>query len=195
MSERSECTPRWKRATDLAVGAVLLVFLAAPMLAIALAVLLDTGRPVLIKQRRIGRACREFGMWKFRTLPKATPQLAKSELSQIQFRATWLGRLMRRYSLDEFPQLLNVIAGEMSLIGPRPALFTQDDLVALRRNAGVMCARPGLTGLAQVSGRELLTLADKVVLDAEYVRTLSPLRDLRILLLTFGAVLRSRGGY
>src|SRR6185503_12877812 len=98
-------------------------------------------------------------------------------------------------SLDELPQLLNVLAGDMSLIGPRPALFTQDDLVSLRRAAGVLRIRPGLTGLAQIHGRENLTLEQKVALDAEYVRRLSPLLDLAIALQTASAVLGARGSY
>ncbi len=182
--------------TDLVVGLPLLAALAIPMALIALAILVDSGRPVIVSQRRIGVGSREYRMWKFRTLPQHTPQVAKSHLAGIGgITPTPLGRFMRRYSVDELPQLIHVVTGEMSLIGPRPALYTQDDLVGMRERAGVMCARPGLTGLAQVRGRELLTLEDKVALDAEYVRTMNPLNDLRIALLTVGAVVRSRGGY
>ena len=197
VSEASErVLPGWKRATDVAGAAAAVIVAAFPMLVIAGAILADSGRPVLIKQRRIGIGGGEFGMWKFRTLPVGTPQMAKSDLLRgMQPATTRLSRFLRRYSLDELPQLFNVLAGTMSLIGPRPALFTQDDLVALRLAAGVLRVRPGLTGLAQVSGRENLTLEEKVALDADYVRRLTPGLDLWIVLRTGGAVLRARGSY
>jgi len=188
--------PAWKRATDVIGGAIALVIATIPMLLVAGAILLDSGRPILIKQRRIGIDGSEFGMWKFRTLPVGTPQMAKADLLRGPVpNMTPLGRVLRRYSLDELPQLFNVLAGTMSLIGPRPALFTQDDLVALRLAAGALRVRPGLTGLAQVSGRENLTLEEKTALDADYVRRLSPGLDLWIAVRTGGAVLRARGSY
>lgn len=188
--------PAWKRGTDVIGGAIALIVAAIPMLVISAAIIADSGRPVLIKQRRIGIGGGEFGMWKFRTLPVGTPQMAKSDLLRGPVPSmTRLGRVLRRYSLDELPQLFNVLAGTMSLIGPRPALYTQDDLVALRLAAGALRVRPGLTGLAQVSGRENLTLEEKTALDAEYVRRLSPALDLQIALRTGGAVLRARGSY
>ena len=188
--------PAWKRATDLVGGSAALVIAAIPMLVISAAILADSGRPVLIKQRRIGIHGIEFGMWKFRTLPVGTPQMAKADLLRRPVpNTTALGRFLRRYSLDELPQLFNVVAGTMSLIGPRPALYTQLDLVALRLAAGALRVRPGLTGLAQVSGRENLSLEEKTALDADYVRRLSPALDLRIALRTGGAVLRARGSY
>lgn len=193
-SQRARAESRvWKTLTDAIGGGVLLAVAAVPMIVISAAILLDSGRPVLLRQRRIGRDGREFGMWKFRTLPKDSPQLAKSELDTLTMRVTALGRFMRRYSIDELPQLLNVLTGEMSLVGPRPALFTQRDLVSMRTLAGAMEVKPGLTGLAQVSGREDLTLEQKVALDAEYARHVSPSRDLAILIRTIPAVTRARG--
>jgi O-antigen biosynthesis protein WbqP len=187
--------PLWKRGTDIVGGLAALVVSAIPMLVIAGAIVADSGRPVLLRQRRIGVHGQEFQMWKFRTLHVDTPQLAKSELRATGLQTSPLGRFLRRYSLDELPQLLNVLSGDMSLIGPRPALFTQHDLVALRRDAGVLRVRPGLTGFAQIKGRENLSLEDKVALDAEYVRRMSPLTDLSIALRTASAVLRARGSY
>jgi O-antigen biosynthesis protein WbqP len=165
------------------------------MTAIGLAILAEDGRPVLIRQRRIGQGGREYRMWKFRTLPRDTPQMAKSALGPEGMQVTPLGRFLRRHSLDELPQLLNVLTGEMSLVGPRPALYTQDDLTSMRAAAGVLAAKPGLTGLAQVSGREDLSLPEKVALDAEYVRGMSLGLDLRIALRTVRAVLRPRGSF
>jgi O-antigen biosynthesis protein WbqP len=193
--EDSELRPAWKRATDLVGGTIALFIAAFPMLAIAIAIKIESGSPVMLRQRRIGVHGVEFQMWKFRSLPIDTPQLAKSDLMARGLQPSGLGRVLRRYSLDELPQLLNVLGGEMSLIGPRPALFTQDDLVSLRRAAGVLRVRPGLTGLAQIHGRENLTLEQKVALDAEYVRRLSPTLDLSIVLRTASAVLGARGSY
>jgi O-antigen biosynthesis protein WbqP len=183
----------WKRAEDLIVGVILLVAFLIPSILVAGAIILESGWPPLLRQRRIGVCGREFLMWKFRTLPANTPQVAKGELEQIAARATPLGRFLRRTSVDELPQLLNVIDGAMSLVGPRPALFTQKDLTAMRMSRGVLRARPGLTGLAQVSGRENLTLEQKVELDERYVTTMSPLVDLSIAFQTIGAIVSGRG--
>lgn len=165
------------------------------MTAIAIAIVAESGRPALIRQRRIGRGGHEYLMWKFRTLPRDTPQVAKSDLGAQGLRVTPLGRFLRRHSLDELPQLVNVLTGEMSLVGPRPALYNQDDLTAMRAAAGVLAAKPGLTGLAQVSGREDLPLPEKVALDADYVRTMSLGLDISIALRTVLAVLRPRGSF
>lgn len=187
--------PRWKRAMDIVGGVILLAIAALPMILVAATILLESGRPVLIRQRRIGANEIEYLMWKFRSLPVDTPQMSKADLRQRGITPTRFGRLVRRYSIDELPQLLNVVVGEMTLVGPRPALFTQDDLIALRRQAGILHLRPGLTGLAQVSGREDLTLEQKVALDAEYNRRMSPYSDLVIGLRTASAVLRGRGSF
>jgi O-antigen biosynthesis protein WbqP len=165
------------------------------MVVVGVAILVDSGWPVLLHQRRIGRYGHEYRMWKFRTLPKGTPEVAKSQLALAAMRLTTLGRFLRRHSLDELPQLLNVLAGDMSLVGPRPALYTQHDLTAMRLAQGVLTAKPGLTGLAQVSGREDLSLAEKVSLDASYVRSMSLLNDARILLRTISLLMRPRGSY
>ena len=180
---------------DIAGSVVGLIVLALPMGAIAVAIWLESGRPILISQRRIGSGGREYRMWKFRTLPPKTPQLSKADLIAAGIHAGPLGQILRRYSLDELPQVVNVLHGDMSLVGPRPALFTQDDLMRLRRDAGIADVRPGLTGLAQISGREDLTLEQKVALDVDYAKQLSPLSDLAILLRTTVAILRARGSY
>lgn len=166
-----------------------------PMLILAIAVFFDSGWPVLIRQRRIGQYGAEYRMWKFRTLAKDTPQMAKSELGAEQMRATRLGHFLRRYSLDELPQLVNVLLREMSIVGPRPALFTQRELIEMRAANGVLRLRPGLTGLAQVNGREDLELAEKVALDLEYARSMTLAGDVKILARTLGAVVRPRGSF
>lgn len=165
------------------------------MAALALLIRLDSPGAPLIRQRRIGQSGREYLMYKFRTLPDNTPQMSKELMRQEQIRPTRLGSRLRRYSVDELPQLINVVLGEMSLVGPRPALYTQTDLTDLRSRSGVLRVKPGMTGLAQVSGREDLELEEKVRLDAEYVSRLSPWLDIRIVSQTLSAVLRARGSY
>lgn len=190
---RMSSFPRWKRTCDLLVGGAGLVLSAIPIALISVAILFDSGRPMFLRQSRIGADGRGYLMWKFRTLPRDTPQMSKAELQRIDIKATPLGQILRRYSLDEVPQLLNVLAGDMTLVGPRPALYTQHDLVAMRREVGILHARPGMTGLAQISGREDLTLEQKVALDREYVLRMSPLLDASIVLRTARAVLQARG--
>jgi O-antigen biosynthesis protein WbqP len=187
--------PRWKRSCDLLLGGAGLALAAIPIALISAAILLDSGRPVFLRQSRIGANGRGYLMWKFRTLPQDTPQMSKTELQSIGVRPTRLGRALRRYSLDELPQLLNVVAGDMTLVGPRPALYTQHDLMAMRAAAGILHARPGMTGLAQISGREELTLEEKVALDVEYVRRMSLAFDASIVLRTARAVLQARGSF
>lgn len=187
--------PFWKTAMDLGIGTLLAV-VAAPLFAlVVIAVGLDGGWPIFIRQRRIGRHGHEYLMWKLRTMPRDTPDMAKAQLDHSRLRISWLGRFLRRHSVDELPQLLNVLAGDMSLVGPRPALYTQDDLIALRRVHGAFAVKPGLTGLAQVSGREGLTLEQKVALDVEYTRKMTPWLDLRIFVRTIAAVVRPRGNF
>jgi O-antigen biosynthesis protein WbqP len=164
-----------------------------PLALISAAILLDSGRPIFLRQSRIGANGDSYLMWKFRTLPQDTPQMSKADLQRTGVKPTPLGRVLRRYSLDELPQLLNVLSGDMTLVGPRPALYTQHDLVAMRREVGILHAKPGMTGLAQISGREDLTLEQKVALDCEYVRGMSPRLDASIVLRTARAVLQARG--
>jgi O-antigen biosynthesis protein WbqP len=180
---------------DLVIGAMLAAVAAVPIAAFALAVGIESGRPVLIRQRRIGRHGREYLMWKLRTMPKDTPQMAKAELDHSQIHISRLSRFVRRHSIDELPQLLNVLTGDMSLVGPRPALYTQADLIRLRQSRGVFSLRPGLTGLAQVSGREDLTLDEKVALDLEYATKLNLLLDVWIMFRTVATIVRPRGSF
>jgi O-antigen biosynthesis protein WbqP len=147
----------------------------------------------MVRQRRIGVDGQEFLMWKFRSLPRGTPQVAKEGLSSFDIRVTRLGKFLRRTSIDELPQVLNVFVGDMSLVGPRPALFNQYELTEMRMKRGVLRLPPGITGLAQVSGREDLSLDEKVELDERYVRTVNLAVDLRIAFHTIGAVLGGRG--
>jgi O-antigen biosynthesis protein WbqP len=182
-----------KRAFDVAVSILLLVVLSPVFAACALAVRLSSPGPVIFKSRRIGRGGAIFEMLKFRTMRVGAPQVATHLFGNPESFLTPAGKFLRRSSLDELPQLWNVLRGDMSLVGPRPALFNQDDLIALRRESGVEALRPGVTGWAQVCGRDGLSITDKAALDAEYLRKRTFLFDLRILFLTVFKVLQSEG--
>ena len=170
-----------------------LILLSLPMLAIGLAVRLESPGLALHWSKRIGRNNRIFLMPKFRTMRIGAPDVATHLLADPAAWVTPLGRTMRRTSLDELPQLWSVLKGDMSLVGPRPALFNQDDLVALRTQAGVDALRPGLTGWAQINGRDELPISEKVKLDREYVERMSLVFDLRIIATTAVSALSGRG--
>ena len=183
-----------KRGVD-AVAALLLLAAGSPLLlAIAIAIRLDSPGPALFRQRRSGRGSGEFVIFKFRTMKAGTPDLASHLMQQeAAARITRLGAFLRRTSLDELPQLWNVLRGEMSLVGPRPALHNQDDLIALRQAAGVDALRPGVTGWAQVNGRDDLPIPRKVEMDRWYLERVSPAVDLAILLRTVGVLFTGKG--
>jgi O-antigen biosynthesis protein WbqP len=182
-----------KRLLDIVGGLAGLVVLSPALLAIALAVRLESPGPALHWSRRVGRGNRIFLMPKFRTMRTGAPDVATHLLSDAQSWITPLGGFLRRTSLDELPQLWSVLKGDMSLVGPRPALFNQDDLVALRTEAGVHTLRPGLTGWAQINGRDELPIPEKVKLDAEYLQRRSLAFDLRILVGTAMAAVTAKG--
>jgi O-antigen biosynthesis protein WbqP len=182
-----------KRLTDALVAGALLVALTPLLALIALVVRLDSPGPAFFRQRRAGRGGREFSILKFRTMEVGTPDLASHLMGPGAAEVTRVGRVLRRTSLDELPQLLNVLLGDMSLVGPRPALHNQHDLVALRRQAGVDALRPGVTGWAQIHGRDDIPLAIKVEYDRWYMDHASFPLDLWIVLRTPGALLSSRG--
>lgn len=184
-----------KRALDLAVGIPTTVVALPILAAVALVVLTTSGRPVFLVQERVGAGERPIRVIKFRTMRLGVPLVAKSLLAPAPGLYTPVGPFLRHTSLDELPQLFNVLRGDMSLVGPRPALPSQRDLLALRRRDGVTQLKPGLTGLAQVLGRESLTLATKARCDALYARRRSVLLDLRILLWTVRALTTGRGAY
>lgn len=182
-----------KRAVDILGALAGLVALSPLMLALAIAVRLESPGPALHWSKRIGRYNRLFRMPKFRTMRLGAPDVATHLLSQPDAWVTPFGRFLRRTSLDELPQLWSVLAGDMSLVGPRPALFNQDDLVALRTENGVEVLRPGLTGWAQINGRDELPIPEKVKLDREYLERMSLAFDLQIILGTALAAVTGRG--
>lgn len=180
-----------KRLVDLGGAFAGLVMLSPLLMALALAVRLESPGPSLHWSRRVGRRNRIFRMPKFRTMRVGAPDVATHLLSDAERWVTPLGGFLRRTSLDELPQLWSILSGEMSLVGPRPALFNQDDLVALRTSAGITALRPGLTGWAQINGRDELPIPEKVRLDREYLERRSLAFDLRIIA---GTVLQAFSG-
>lgn len=184
----------WKRWIDCVLaGACLLV--GWPVLAvIAAAVKLDSPGPVLFRQQRVGRGKRLFAILKFRTMRTDTPKDMPTHLLQDPDAfITRTGRFLRKTSLDELPQLINIFVGDMAVVGPRPALYNQYDLIAERDRYGANDVRPGLTGLAQVSGRDELPIPVKAKLDGEYVKNITFWGDMRLILRTAVSVLRSEG--
>lgn len=182
-----------KRLTDLLVSFVATVFLALPILIIAIVIRLTSPGPSIYWSDRVGRHNRLFKMPKFRSMRIDTPAVATHLLQNPNQWLTPIGSFLRKTSLDELPQLWSILKGDMSFVGPRPALFNQDDLIALRTDAGVHELLPGLTGWAQVNGRDELPIPDKVKLDVEYLQRRSFGFDLWILWLTLLKVLRRDG--
>ncbi len=182
-----------KRLFDLAVAIISLLVLALPMLLVALAVRVTSKGPALYWSDRIGRNNCIFKMPKFRTMRTDTPAVATHLLNNPTSWLTPIGGFLRKTSLDELPQVLSIIKGDMSFVGPRPALFNQDDLVALRTERGVQKLMPGLTGWAQINGRDDLPIPVKVNYDVWYLENQSLLLDMKIIFFTFLKVLRSEG--
>jgi O-antigen biosynthesis protein WbqP len=181
------------RLVEVVLALAVALLLALPMVVIALVVKMSSRGPALYWSRRVGRDNRAFLMPKFRSMRVDTPPIATHLLEDGRSWLTPFGGFLRRSSLDELPQLWSILIGQMSIVGPRPALFNQDDLVEARTREGVDRLRPGLTGWAQVNGRDRLSIEEKVALDAEYLQRRSAAFDLRIIWLTLAGVVAGKG--
>lgn len=183
-----------KRIFDILFSFFGLIFLGIPMLLIALLIRIEEPGPAIFKQRRIGRYRKHFELLKFRSMKLTTPRdVATHQLADPEQYLLKIGKTLRKYSLDELPQLINILKGEMSLIGPRPALWNQFDLETEREKYGANDIRPGLTGWAQINGRDELEIPVKARLDGEYVQKLGFVMDWRCFWGTIGKVLRHDG--
>jgi len=160
---------------------------------IALVIFIEDGAPILFIQKRVGINYTFFNIYKFRSMKRNTPNVATHLLENPEAYLLRIGKLLRKLSLDELPNLFNIIKGEMVFVGPRPALYTQDDLMALRVAVGVDKLKPGITGWAQVNGRDEISIEEKVSFDREYLARKSISFDLKIILMTVTSVLSSRG--
>lgn len=182
-----------KRLFDVLVSAGAALILAVPMAVVAIAVKMTSPGPALYWSQRVGKNNRLFLMPKFRTMRTDTPVVATHLLTDPSRHLTPIGGFLRKSSLDELPQLWCILNGDMSLVGPRPALFNQHDLIEARTAAGIEALTPGLTGWAQVNGRDELEIPLKVAYDAEYLRRQSFVFDLRILVMTALKVAGAKG--
>lgn len=182
-----------KRILDLILGAILVVMLGIPMLLIALAVKLTSPGAVIHWSERVGKNGAVFKMPKFRSMRTNTPVIGSHLLTAPETFLTPIGRFIRRASLDELPQLLSILKGDMSFVGPRPIVLQQQDFIALREAHNIHKITPGLTGWAQVNGRDEISVVEKVALDVEYARRQSGWFDLKILGITIIKVVTGKG--
>lgn len=171
----------------------LLVILSPLFLIVALVILIEDGSPVFFTQRRVGINYTFFYIFKFRSMKKNTPNIATHLLINPDQYLLKIGKFIRKTSLDELPNLINIIKGEMVFVGPRPALYNQDDLIQFRVATGVSKLKPGITGWAQINGRDQISIAQKVQLEQEYLYKKSFLFDVEIIIKTFTNVLFSKG--
>lgn len=181
-----------KRLFDIVLSAFALLCLGIPMLIVVVLVKLTSRGPVFFWSDRIGRNNAIFRMPKFRTMRTDTPVVATHLLTNPTAYLTPIGRVLRKTSIDELPQIYSILVGDMSIVGPRPALFNQDDLIALRTEKGVHELRPGLTGYAQIKGRDDIEIPEKVALDEYYLKNMSLGFDIKIIIETALAVFQMR---
>lgn len=172
---------------------ILFLFLFPVILVIGIVILLEDGFPVFFKQKRVGENYTFFEIYKFRSMKKNTPNVATHLLENPESYLLGLGGTLRKYSLDELPNLINIIKGEMLFVGPRPALYNQEDLMSLRVAAGVHKLKPGITGWAQINGRDEISIEAKVALEKEYLERQSILFDLVIVFSTIKKVFKKDG--
>ncbi len=174
--------------------ALLVLLILSPIfLGVALAIFIEDGSPIFFKQKRVGIDYTFFNIYKFRSMKKNTPNVATHLLENPESYLLRIGGVLRKLSLDELPNLINIIRGEMAFVGPRPALYNQDDLMALRVDSGVDKLKPGITGWAQINGRDEISIEAKVALEKEYLERKSIWFDLVIVVKTFSSVLFSKG--
>ena len=172
---------------------MILIILSPIFLIVAFCILLEDGSPIFFKQKRVGVNYTFFNIYKFRSMKKNTPNVATHLLENPQQYLLKIGGVLRKISFDELPNLINIINGEMVFVGPRPALYNQDDLMALRVTVGVDKLKPGITGWAQINGRDEISIEEKVAFDREYLVRKSFWFDFKIFLLTVTSVISSRG--
>ena len=172
---------------------ILLICLSPILFIVAITIIVDDGFPILFRQKRVGQNNAHFWIYKFRTMKKDAPDIATHLVKDGTSLYTSIGPFLRKFSFDELPQLINILKGDMVFIGPRPALYNQDDLIELRTQIGVHRLVPGVTGWAQVNGRDELSIPDKVKMDIYYLENQSLWLDIKILCMTIFKVLKVEG--
>lgn len=181
-----------KRAFDFAASLIACILLSPLFLVIALIILITDGAPVIHKHKRIGKGMKKFTIYKFRTMKNGTRLTATVNLTESSEQITPFGRILRKTSLDELPQLFNILKGDMSFVGPRPLIIHEGEIHQMRKEAGVYSVRPGLTGWAQINGRDAISDEEKVKLDKEYIEKQSIAFDIKIMLGTVASVLKMK---
>ena len=184
---------RIKRLIDIGISLLGIILLAIPLFLIAVAIRLTSEGPAIYWSTRIGRYSQPFIMPKFRTMRITAPELPTDKLKDPHLHITLVGKFLRKFSIDELPQLYSVLIGEMSLVGPRPMIPQLTDIIEKRKGNGIDELRPGITGWAQVNGRDDLSTEQKIALEIEYLENLSILFDIRILLMTISHIFRPKG--
>ncbi|MBA7641647.1 Undecaprenyl phosphate N,N'-diacetylbacillosamine 1-phosphate transferase [subsurface metagenome] len=182
-----------KRIFDILFSIISIILFIPFWIIIPTLIKIDSPGGVIFKQKRIGINSRYFTIYKFRTMKKGTADIPTDRLKNQSSLNTRIGTILRRLSIDEIPQLINILKGDMSFVGPRPALYNQELLIRLRKEKGVDKVRPGVTGLAQISGRDQLSIPDKVMYDQLYIKDASILLDIKIFLVTVKAALTGKG--
>ncbi|MBY0358818.1 MAG: sugar transferase [Candidatus Obscuribacterales bacterium] len=185
----------YKRLTDIALCLPTTLLFLPLMLLIAICIKIDSPGPVIFKQKRVGRQGKLFDIYKFRTMRQGTPNLATNLMQNMQSAITPVGGFLRKTSLDELPQIFNVLKDEMTIVGPRPALYNQTELTELRQKAGVLNFLPGITGWAQVNGRDELPDQTKVEMDKWYCTHWTYTLDWQIIFMTVKTVITRRGAF
>ena len=176
------------------IVSLLLILTISPILIfLSIFILIFDGRPILFRQERIGFKNKTFKIYKFRTMSNGTPDIPTHLIKNEGIKYTFMGKFLRKYSLDELPQLINIIKGEMNFIGPRPALYNQKDLIRERTKINIHHLKPGVTGWAQTNGRDELEIDEKVKMDFYYLKNQSFSLDIKILFLTFIKSIKSDG--
>lgn len=194
LNEKQRRYLKLKRAADIVLSGGAIILLSPVLAGISLAIKIESPGPVLFKQKRVGRNKKLFEIWKFRSMRTDTPKDVPTHLLEDPEQyITKLGKFLRKTSLDELPQIFNIFKGEMSIVGPRPALWNQYDLIKEREKYGANDITPGLTGWAQINGRDELEIPVKAKLDGEYVKNLGLGMDIKCFLRTIGRVLSSEG--
>lgn len=182
-----------KRVFDFLISLFALIILSPLFLIISIGILISDGRPVLFRQKRVGKDNELFEIYKFRTMKRGTENVASNDLEDANSKITKFGKILRATSIDELPQLFNILTGSMSLIGPRPLIPEETEIRELRKNYNVYSVRPGITGWAQVNGRDNISIENKALLDKEYVEKQSLKFDIKIFFMTIHQVLRREG--
>ncbi len=179
-----------KRIFDFTASLLLLIILSPVFLLVSLLILIDSGYPIIFRQYRVGKDNKLFYVYKFRTMKKNTRNAATADLTEADSCITKSGRILRKTSLDELPQLFNILIGNMSFVGPRPLIPEEKEIRKLRAEYGVFSVKPGMTGLAQINGRDMLSIEEKALFDKEYVEKQSFWFDIKIMFKTVLVVLK-----